>query len=86
MKKGQLLGLEGHFTKIKNETHFIETVEGCFVWTSPKDGNNGVLAPYEGSYADLCEELKVDSGEDLGTHFIGDVCGENVRVITRSHH
>lgn len=86
MKKGKILGLEGHFTKIKNATHLIETEEGCFVWSDPSSGGNGSLSPYEGSYADLCEEYKVDEGLDLGSHLIGDFCGPQIRLLSRSHH
>lgn len=86
MKKGKLLSLEGQFTKIKDAVHLIETIEGCFVWSSSGHGGNNSITPYDGSYADLCEEYKVETGEDAGSHLIGDFCGQDVRLITKKHH
>jgi hypothetical protein len=86
MKKAQVLKLEGQITKIKGAIHLIETTEGCFVWSSSGHGGNNSIAPYEGSYADLCEENKVEQGEDLGSHVIGEYCGWDVKIIGSHHH
>lgn len=86
MKKNKVLNLEGHFSWLGNDKYFIETTQGCFVWSDPDKNGDNTLVEYQGGYADYLEEVKKEESQDQGVHIIRDYCGNNIRLVTLNHH
>lgn len=81
-KKNDILNLEGQVSHLTKDVHFIETLDGCFIWE--KDKNS--LQETEQDYATVCETYEVESGKDLGHFSIRDLCGANVRLLSSTLH
>lgn len=65
-----------------NHVFFLETSEGCFLWSDSEypHGDN-TITPYNGTLRDFLRESNTPFVRDKGTHRIRDYCGENVRFI-----
>lgn len=73
MTKERLAGLVGDFTWDFEQSFFIETNEGNFVWSDPDYGGSGEIVEYKGSYN---EWIGGGFGRSKGRHFIGSYCGD----------
>ena len=81
-RKNEILNLEGQVSHLKDDVHFIETLDGCFIWQ--KDKNS--LEETEKDYAEVCESYSVENGKNLGNFSLKDLCGDNVRFIDSHYH
>lgn len=84
--RNEILNLEGHFTWFWNDKFFIETKDGCYIWSDPVYNGSGTLVEFSGDYADFAQEMNIDYGRDKGVHRIGDYCGEDIKILRLSHH
>lgn len=75
--KNKISNLIGEFYWGFEQTYFIETTEGNFIWSSPDYNGDGTIKKYNGRYKDWCEQYNVICGRNKGIHRIGDYCGEN---------
>jgi hypothetical protein len=61
---------------------FLETSEGCFLWSDPEyPGGDNTIRPYNGTLQDYLHETGIPFVRDKGKHRIKDYCGENVAFI-----
>lgn len=84
--RNYILNLEGHFTWFWNDKFFIETIQGCFIWSDPDYNGDNSLVEYSGTYADFLNEQDVEFGRDKGVHLIKDYCGEDIKITLLSDH
>lgn len=87
MNKQNVLELEGNFTWFWNDKFFIETTEGCFVWSDPSYYGSNELMEYTGSFADYLNEIgESNDVRDMGGFNIKTYCGDNFRFVSSKHH
>jgi hypothetical protein len=63
-----------------DETFFLETKKGNFVWNDPDHGGDNTITPYKGSVGDFCRKINADFGRDKGVHKISEYCGPDVKI------
>ena len=68
------------FTWSYGEEFFLETPDGCYVWSDPDYGGDNTIRKFEGTYADWCKKRHLDFGRGKGCHKIGEYYGKDVII------
>ncbi len=77
-----LLTLVGDFTWFWNDTFFIETSVGNFIWSNPDYNGTNTIKPYNGTYKAFLKSLNnIPYGRSKGKHLISDYCGTDFTLL-----
>jgi len=73
-RREEILNLSGKFTWNFDQTFFIETKIGTFLWYDPDYDGDNIIERYRESRAGIW-------GRDKGIHKIRDYCGEDIILV-----
>jgi len=82
LEKDPIVDKEGYFTFLWENTYFVETENGNFVWQRPSNYNiANTLKKLPMSLEDYIERMKLTGDRNRVQYRIGTFCGENIKIV-----